>query len=150
MRTRTLGLATFVILIGWFVLSVRSVKADPHDDWYQGRQGRWVEEQNAWRFRDRGGDEYRQYGDSWRWSQAQAPMDRGDADDVWYQGRRGHWNQAQNGWRFQDVDGNTYRQQGNSWRWYNGRAHGAEGSAYHNRAPGDNRTYQEFQQQEGR
>src|SRR6266851_4363099 len=69
--------------------------------------------------------------------------------DDWYQGRQGHWVQAQNGWRFRDSDGNVYRQHGNGWQWYNGRAHGPEGSEYHNRAPGDNRTYQEFQQQEG-
>jgi len=41
---------------------------------------------------------------------------------------------------------NGYNQRGSSW--YNGRAHGSEGSEYHNRAVGDNRTYQEFQQQE--
>jgi hypothetical protein len=196
MRTRTLALATFVILICSFVFSASLVRADPYDEWYQGRQGHWVQEQNAWRFQDRNGSEYRQYGDNWRWAEP-APMARaeatewyqgrrghwiqernewlfrdldgnvyrrssegwrwvgpamaaGDADDVWYQGRRGHWVQAQNGWRFRDSDGNVYRQHGNSWRWYNGRAHGAEGSEYHNRAPGDNRTYEQFQQQEGR
>src|SRR5690349_20013950 len=69
MRARTLALATFVALIFSFVLSTRSVKADPYDDWYQGRQGRWVQEQNAWRFRDSLGNEYRQYGDSWRWGE---------------------------------------------------------------------------------
>jgi hypothetical protein len=73
---------------------------------------------------------------------------RADQDD-WYQGRRGHWIQQQNAWRFRDVDGNEYRRSGNSWRWYNGRVHGKEGSEYHNRAPGDNRTYNQFQQQEG-
>jgi hypothetical protein len=31
---------------------------------------------------------------------------------------------------------NGYNQQGSSW--YNGRGHGAEGSEYHNRVPGDN------------
>jgi hypothetical protein len=70
--------------------------------------------------------------------------------DEWYQGRRGQWIQQHNAWRFRDLDGNEYRQYGNSWRWYNGRLHGAEGSAYHHRAPGDNRTYNEFQQQERR
>ena len=73
---------------------------------------------------------------------------RADADD-WYQGRKGHWVQQENAWRFRDSDGNVYRQSSNGWRWYNGRAHGPEGSEYHNRAPGDNRSYQEFQQQEG-
>jgi hypothetical protein len=143
MKTRRLALATVVILISSFVFTSSLVRAD---DWYQGRQGRWVQEQNAWRFRDSRGNEYRQYGNSWRWGPP--PMVRADADDYWYQGRRGRWVQAQNGWRFRDVDGNVYRQHGNGWQWYNGRAHGAEGSEYHNRAPGDNRTYQEFQQQE--
>ena len=147
MRTRTLALATFVALIFSFVLSTRSVKADPYDGWYQGRQGRWVQEQNAWRFRDSRGNEYRQYGDRWRW--AEAPMVTADADDYWYQGRRGRWVQDHDEWRFRDVEGNEYRRHGNGWQWYNGRKHGAEGSAYHNRAPGDNRTYQQFQEQGG-
>ena len=70
--------------------------------------------------------------------------------DDWYQGRRGRWLQERNEWLFRDVDGNEYRRHGNGWRWYNGRMHGAEGSAYHNRAPGDNRTYEEFQRDQGR
>ena len=115
-------------------------------EWYQGRRGHWIQERNEWLFRDLDGNVYRRYGESWRWAPSVATA---DADDVWYQGRRGHWVQAQNGWRFRDSDGNVYRQHGNSWQWYNGRRHGAEGSEYHNRAPGDNRTYQEFQQQEG-
>ena len=75
---------------------------------------------------------------------------RADADDYWYQGRQGRWVQQQNDWRFRDLSGNEYRRHGNSWRWYNGRHHGPEGSAYHNRAPGDNRTYNQFEHQEGR
>ena len=43
---------------------------------------------------------------------------------------------------------NGYNQQGSSW--YNGRGHGAEGSEYHDRAPDDNRSYNQFQQQERR
>ena len=43
---------------------------------------------------------------------------------------------------------NGYNQQGSSW--YNGRGHGAEGTEYHNRAPDDNRSYNQFQQQERR
>jgi hypothetical protein len=97
MQTRTLAIV--VILICSFVLAPSLVRAD-QDAWYQGRQGRWVQQQNAWRFRDRDGDEY--------------------------------------------------RQQGNSWSWYNGRGHGDEGTEYHNRAPGDNRTYSQFKQQQGR
>jgi hypothetical protein len=71
---------------------------------------------------------------------------KADQDD-WYQGRRGRWAQQQNSWRFRDNDGNIYRQHGHSWGWYNGRHHGAEGSEYHNRAPGDNRTYNQYQNQ---
>jgi hypothetical protein len=74
---------------------------------------------------------------------------RADADD-WYQGRRGRWSQQENAWRFRDNEGNEYRRHGNGWRWYNGRHHGQEGSAYHNRASGDNRTYKQFEHQEGR
>jgi hypothetical protein len=75
---------------------------------------------------------------------------RADADDYYYQGRQGRWEQQQNAWRFSARDGNVYRRNGNSWGWYNGRHHGAAGSAYHNRAPGDNRTYNQFEHQEGR
>jgi hypothetical protein len=74
---------------------------------------------------------------------------RADQND-WYQGRQGQWVQQQNAWRFRDTNGNEYRQENNSWQWYNGRQHGPEGSEYHNRAPGDNRTYNQFQQQEHR
>jgi hypothetical protein len=187
---KTTPLATVVILICSFVLASSSVRAEQNDYWYQGRRGHWIEQQDAWRFRDIDGNVYRQEGNSWRWYNADpddywyqgrrgrwiqerneglfrdvdgnvyrrygdswrwAPgVATADADDVWYQGRRGHWVEAQNGWRFRDIDGNVYRQHGNSWRWYNGRAHGAEGSEYHNRAPGDNRSYQQFQEQEGR
>jgi hypothetical protein len=73
-----------------------------------------------------------------------------DADDYWYQGRRGRWVQDRDEWRFRDVDGNEYRRHGNGWGWYNGRPHGPTGSAYHNRAPGDNRTYEEFMRDQGR
>jgi hypothetical protein len=59
-------LATVVILICSFVLASSSVRAD-QDDWYQGRHGHWAQQQNAWRFRDRSGNEYRQQGNSWRW-----------------------------------------------------------------------------------
>src|ERR1700687_42630 len=109
MRTRTLALATVVILICSFALSSRSVRADPNEDWYQGRQGRWVQEQNAWRFRDRDGNEYRQEGDNWRW--ADRPAARAEANE-WYEGRQGQWMREQNQWRFRDVDGNEYRQYG--------------------------------------
>ena len=73
---------------------------------------------------------------------------RADQDD-WYQGRKGQWVQQQNAWRFRDSGGNEYRQHGKSWGWYNGRKHGAEGSAYHNRAPGDTRSYNQFENQNG-
>ena len=74
---------------------------------------------------------------------------RADQDD-WYQGRRGQWIQQHNAWGFRDIDGNEYRKYGNNWRWYNGRFHGEEGAEYHYRAPGDNRNYYQFQQQEHR
>jgi len=144
MKTRTLA-TVMILLLCSFVLAPSLLRADPNE-WYQGRQGQWVREQNAWRFRDTRGDEYREYGNSWRWNNEPAPV--ADADD-WYQGRQGQWVESQNTWRFRDRDGNVYRQHGNSWSWYNGRHHGPEGSEYHNRAPGDNRTYQQFQQQEG-
>ena len=94
MKTKTF--ATVVILICSFVLAPSLLRAD-QDDWYQGRKGRWVQQQNAWQFRDSGG--------------------------------------------------NVYRRHGNSWGWYNGRHHGEEGSEYHNRAPGDNRTYNQYERQ---
>lgn len=72
---------------------------------------------------------------------------RADQDDY-YQGRKGQWVQQSNSWRFKDRDGNVYRQSGTKWAWYNGRYHGLEGQEYHYRAAGDNRSYQQFQQQE--
>jgi hypothetical protein len=141
MRTGTL--TTVVILFCSFVLAPSLLRAN-QDDWYQGRRGQWIQQHNAWRFRDRDRNEYRQYGNSWRW------YNGANQDHDWYQGRRGHWYQQQNSWRFRDIDGNEYRQYGNSWRWYNGRFHSEEASEYHHRAPGDNRNYQQFQQQEHR
>ena len=75
---------------------------------------------------------------------------RADSDYYYYQGHQGRWAQQHNTWQFADRDGNVYRQHGQSWGWYNGRHHGPEGSAYHNRAPGDNRTYNQFERQGGR
>ncbi len=69
---------------------------------------------------------------------------RADQDD-WYQGRKGQWSQTKNVWQFRDSGGNVYRKHGNSWGWYNGRKHGAEGEAYHNRAPGNDQTYNQYQ-----
>ncbi len=69
---------------------------------------------------------------------------RADQND-WYQGRQGQWVQQQKQWEFHDVNGNQYRHHGNSWGWYNGRHHGAAATAYHNRAPGDNQTYNQYQ-----
>jgi hypothetical protein len=139
-------ISTVVILLCSFLLAPSLLRADPNE-WYQGRQGQWVQQQNAWRFRDTTGDEYRQYGNSWRWNNA--VRREASEDNDWYQGRRGQWVEQENAWRFRDTDGNIYRKHGNSWGWYNGRAHGQEGREYHNRAPGDNRTYQQFQNQEG-
>ena len=139
MKTKTL--ATVIALICSLVLAPSLLRAD-QDDWYQGRQGQWIQHQNAWQFRDLDGNQYRESGGSWRWY-SEAPE-----YNQWYQGRRGQWVQRQNGWRFRDADGDVYRQSGNSWRWYNGRAHGEEGSEYHNRAAGDNRSYNQFQNQE--
>ena len=145
MNMKTLAIA--VILLCSFVLASSSVRADQDDYWYQGRRGRWIQQENAWLFRDVDGNVYRREGGVWRWYNP--GLATADADD-WYQGRRGHWVLVHDAWRFRDIDGNVYRQHGNSWRWYNGRAHGEEGVEYHNRAPGDNRTYQQFQEQEGR
>ena len=64
-------LATAVILICCLVLASSLVRAD-QDDWYQGRRGHWVQQNNAWRFRDVDGDEYRQYGNGWRWESREA------------------------------------------------------------------------------
>jgi hypothetical protein len=140
MKTKTLAIV--VVLIGSFLLAPSLLRAE-QDQWYQGRRGQWVQHQNAWQFRDLDGNEYRNSGNAWGWFHGAAQ------DNDWYQGRQGQWIQRQNAWQFRDMDGDEYRQSGNSWRWYNGRGHGPEGSEYHNRAPGDNRSYNEFQHQEG-
>ena len=67
------------------------------------------------------------------------------SQNDWYQGRQGQWSQTKNVWQFRDSGGNIYRKHGNSWGWYNGRKHGADGAAYHNRAPGNDQTYNQYQ-----
>ena len=114
MKTR--NLATVAILLGSFLLTPGLAKAQDHD-WYQGRQGRWIQEQNAWRFRDRDGDEYRQQGDQWVWV---APRAMAPDSDQWFQGHRGHWVHFPNGWRFRAENGQVYRRQGDSWQWVQG------------------------------
>ena len=122
MKTRTL--ATVVILVCSFVLAPSLLRAE-ENEWYQGQQGEW-----------------HQKGHSWQWKSTHG--------DDWYQGRQGHWYRERNGWQWYGNDGDEYRQGRNGWRWYGGRLHGEEGAEYHNRAAGDNRSYQQFQQQEGR
>jgi len=115
-------LAIILILICWFLTPPSSLRAE---EWYQGHPGQWQRQGNNWQWRSTRGDD-------------------------WYQGRQGNWYQQQDGWQYYGNNGDEYRQGSNGWQWYNGRQHGAEGSAYHNRAPGDNRTYQQFQEQQGR
>jgi len=64
MKTRTL--ATVLVLICSMLLAPGLLRAD-QDDWYQGRKGQWVQQQNAWRFRDSDGNVYRKHGNSWAW-----------------------------------------------------------------------------------
>jgi hypothetical protein len=128
MKTRSL--ATVVILLCSFLLTPGLAKAQDND-WYQGRQGRWVQEQNAWRFRDRDGDEYRQQGDRWEWARPNVRA----VPEQWFQGHRGHWIENPNGgWRFRTVDGRVYRRrQDGSWDWTEARGRDPEGG------PGDYR-----------
>ena len=128
MKTKSLAIA--VILIGSFLLAPRFVRADPDDQWYQGRQGHWIQQQNQWRFRDRDGDEYRNDGGRWGWSH---PNVEAAGPETWYQGRRGHWVRYPSGWRFKTDDGRVYRQhqQGGGWGWFDARGRDAEGG------PGD-------------
>ena len=112
MKTRTLAIA--VTLICSFVLASSVVRAD-QDDWYQGRRGKWVQQNNAWQFRDVDGDEYRQQGNAWGWSKQHE--ERAEGGDQWFQGHRGHWIKRPNGWVFRDESNNVYRQYGNGWRW---------------------------------
>src|SRR5208337_1554508 len=109
MKTRTL--ATAIILICSFVLASSGVRAD-QDDWYQGRRGKWVQQNNAWQFRGVDGDEYRQQGNNWGWSKHE---ERGGQEE-WFQGRPGHWVKRPQGWAFRDENNNVYRQFGDGWR----------------------------------
>ncbi len=110
MKTRTL--ATAVILICSLVLASSVVRAD-QDDWYQGRRGKWVQQNNAWQFHDVDGDQYRQQGNAWGWSKAHEQA----GGEQWFQGHRGHWIQRPKGWVFRDVNNNVYREFGNGWHW---------------------------------
>ena len=64
MKIKARTLATVFVLIGSFLVAPSFARAD---DWYQGRQGQWVQQNNAWRFRDHDGNIYRQHGKSWSW-----------------------------------------------------------------------------------
>src|SRR5271156_4484241 len=63
---KTTTLATVLVLICSLVLAPSLLRAG-QDDWYQGRKGQWVQQQNAWQFRDGDGNVYRQHGKSWGW-----------------------------------------------------------------------------------
>ena len=121
MKTKTL--ATVVVLICSFLLAPNLLRAD-ENEWYQGQQGQW-----------------QKHGHNYKWESTHG--------DDWYQGRQGHWYEDKSDWYWVGNDGSEYRKHGNRWQWYNGRRHSAEGAEYHNRAPGDNRSYNQFQQQEG-
>src|SRR5258708_19136418 len=75
MKTRSLAAAT--ILLCSFVLAPSLLRADPNE-WYQGRPGQWVQQQNQWRFRDNKGGEEPQDGKNWRWDKTPAPNDHRD------------------------------------------------------------------------
>ena len=66
MRAKTILAA----ILGLAMLGLQACfhhEPDQNNDWYQGRRGRWYQQQNAWRFRDVDGDEYREEGNRWQW-----------------------------------------------------------------------------------
>jgi hypothetical protein len=63
-----------------------------NNEWYQGQQGRWNQQDN-----------------SWQW--------RGAEGDQWNQGRQGHWYQEHDGWQFRGDKGDEYRKGSNGWQW---------------------------------
>ena len=83
-------LVIVLVLICWFVLTPRVLRAD-ENQWYQGQQGHWV-------------------CNSWRWESTHG--------DQWFQGRRGHWYQERDGWQWHGDDGEDYRRGRNGWQWY--------------------------------
>lgn len=90
MKTRTL--ATVVILICSFLLAPGVLRAD-ENDWYQGQQGHWQQQNNNWKWGSTHGDE-------------------------WYQGERGHWYRDKKGWHWYGNGGDEYRQSPKGWQWY--------------------------------
>ena len=62
------------------------------NQWYQGQQGRWYQQGNAW-----------------QWA--------GGEGDQWFQGQQGHWFQERNGWQFRSDKGNEYQKGRNGWQW---------------------------------
>ena len=121
MKTR--NLATVVILACSFLLAPGMVRAQDND-WYQGRRGRWVQEQNAWQFHDANGEEYRQQNGSWGWSHPNHPNVQAVGPEAWYQGQRGHWIKYPSGWRFRTDNGRVYQQLNGSWGWSEARGRG--------------------------
>ena len=65
MKTRTL--AAVVILICSFLLAPGLLRAD-ENEWYQGQQGDWYNEQDGWRWRSNNGNEYRKTRSGWAWA----------------------------------------------------------------------------------
>lgn len=63
------------------------------NQWYQGQQGRWYQQDKTWHW-------------------------EGNEGDQWFQGQQGHWfQQPHNGWEFLGDKGDEYRKEHDSWQW---------------------------------
>jgi hypothetical protein len=63
MRAKTILAAT----LGLAIFGLQACFHHEDNDWYQGRRGRWYQQQDAWRFRDMDGNEYREENNHWLW-----------------------------------------------------------------------------------
>ena len=91
--------ATAVILPVLFAISWSPDEAD-QNDWYQGRRGQWIQQNNAWRFRDVDGDPATRRCLGLVPGQEQARRDG-------LPGRHSHWVKRPNGWAFRDENNNV-------------------------------------------
>lgn len=67
-KMRTKAILAAILGLATLGLQACFYEGEPdQNDWYQGRRGRWYQQQDAWRFRDVDGNEYREEGHRWEW-----------------------------------------------------------------------------------
>jgi hypothetical protein len=82
------------LLCSLLLASGYSWAKDNDNDWYQGHQGHWQQQNKNWQWQSSHGND-------------------------WYQGQQGSWYQNPNGWDYQTNNGRQYRRTANGgYQWY--------------------------------